>query len=52
MEILAGAVSNTGGLGIIGGEMHLKKWSKHIDRVKSITDKPLGQYRAPFSFLR
>lgn len=40
---LAGAVSNAGGLGIIGGGNAPKEVVKaNIDRVKSITDKPFG----------
>ena len=40
---LAGAVSNAGGLGIIGGGNALKEVVKaNIDRVKQITDKPFG----------
>ena len=38
---LAGAVSNAGGLGIIGGGNAQKEVVKaNIDRVKQITDKP------------
>lgn len=50
---LAGAVSNAGGLGIIGGGNAPKKEvvKANIDRVKSITDKP-GEYRTPLSFCR
>ena len=40
---LAGAVSNAGGLGIIGGGNAPKEVVKaNIDRVKQITDKPFG----------
>ncbi|TWT12115.1 enoyl-[acyl-carrier-protein] reductase FabK [Streptococcus sp. sy004] len=40
---LAGAVSNAGGLGIIGGGNAPKEVVKaNIDRVKAITDKPFG----------
>lgn len=40
---LAGAVSNAGGLGIIGGGNAPKEVVKaNIDKVKSITDKPFG----------
>ncbi|TWT16480.1 enoyl-[acyl-carrier-protein] reductase FabK [Streptococcus sp. sy010] len=40
---LAGAVSNAGGLGIIGGGNAPKEVVKaNIDRVKEITDKPFG----------
>ena len=40
---LAGAVSNAGGLGIIGGGNAPKEVIKaNIDKVKSITDKPFG----------
>ena len=40
---LAGAVSNSGGLGIIGGGNAPKEVVKaNIDKVKSITDKPFG----------
>ncbi|MGT2888154.1 enoyl-[acyl-carrier-protein] reductase FabK [Streptococcus didelphis] len=40
---LAGAVSNAGGLGIIGGGNAPKEVVKaNIDRVKSITNKPFG----------
>lgn len=40
---LAGAVSNAGGLGIIGGGNAPKEVVKaNIDRVKAITDRPLG----------
>ena len=39
---LAGAVSNAGGLGIIGGGNAPKEVVKaNIDKVKQITDKPL-----------
>ena len=40
---LAGAVSNAGGLGIIGGGNAPKEVVKaNIDKVKAITDKPFG----------
>ena len=40
---LAGAVSNAGGLGIIGGGNAPKEVVKaNIDKVKSIADKPFG----------
>ena len=40
---LAGAVSNAGGLGIIGGGNAPKEVVKaNIDKVKSITDRPFG----------
>ena len=40
---LAGAVSNAGGLGIIGGGNAPKEVVKaNIDKVKKITDKPFG----------
>lgn len=40
---LAGAVSKAGGLGIIGGGNAPKEVVKaHIDRIKSLTDKPFG----------
>ena len=40
---MAGAVSNAGGLGIIGGGNAPKEVVKaNIDKVKSITDKPFG----------
>ena len=43
MADLAGAVSNAGGLGIIGGGNAPKEVVKaNIDRVKQITDKPFG----------
>lgn len=40
---LAGAVSNAGGLGIIGGEMLLKRWSRQILIVSKRSQiSPLG----------
>lgn len=40
---LAGAVSKAGGLGIIGGGNAPKEVVKaHIDKIKSLTDKPFG----------
>lgn len=40
---LAGAVSQAGGLGIIGGGNAPKEVVKvHIDKIKSLTDKPFG----------
>ena len=49
---LAGAVSNAGGLGIIGGGNAPKEVVKaNIDKVKKITDKPFGvniMFLSPF----
>lgn len=40
---LASAVSNAGGLGLIGaGSMHPETLAEHIDKMKTATDKPWG----------
>ena len=40
---LASAVSNAGGLGLIGaGSMHPETLAEHIDKMKAATDKPWG----------
>lgn len=40
---LASAVSNNGGLGLIGaGSMHPERLQEHIDKCKIATDKPFG----------
>lgn len=40
---LASAVSNNGGLGLIGaGSMHPETLQEHIDKCKNATDKPFG----------
>lgn len=40
---LASAVSNAGGLGLLGaGSMHPETLQEHIDRMKTATDKPWG----------
>ena len=41
---LASAVSNAGGLGLIGaGSMHPEVLREHIRKCKAATDKPFGQ---------
>ena len=40
---LASAVSNAGGLGLLGaGSMHLETLAEHIDKMNAATDKPWG----------
>ena len=40
---LASAVSNAGGLGLLGaGSMHPDTLAEHINRCKQATDKPFG----------
>ena len=40
---LASAVSNNGGLGLIGaGSMHPETLQEHIQKIKKATDKPYG----------
>jgi len=40
---LAAAVSNAGGLGLIGaGSMHPETFEEHISKIKKATDKPFG----------
>ena len=44
---LASAVSNAGGLGLLGaGSMHPETLEEHIAKMKEATDKPLGRKRS------